>query len=272
MAIITRKPRTPSSRTQTFVKVLDLTKKAPEKSLLQPLPSSGGRNSYGRITVRWRGGGVQRKYRVVDFSREHKDVPGKVVAIEYDPNRNLPIALISYANGAKTYQLRPEGLTVGASIVSSANADANVGNSLPLEVIPTGFFVHNVEVVPGQGGKFARSAGTSVQVVAKEAGRAVLKMPSGELRSVDARCWATVGSLSNAEFRNMVIGKAGRNRHLGFKPSVRGMAMNPVDHPHGGGEGRSKSGSHPTTPWGKSCKGVRTRKRKSSAIIRRRRP
>lgn len=272
MAIISRKPRTPSSRTMTFLKVVDLTKKAPEKSLLAPLPYSGGRNSYGRITVRWRGGGVQRKYRVVDFSREHKNVPGKVIAIEYDPNRNLPLALISYANGAKTYQIRPEGLTVGATVIASASADANVGNSLPLSVIPTGFFVHNVEVVPEQGGKFARSAGTAVQVVAKENGRAVLKMPSGELRTVDLRCWATVGTLSNAEFRNMVWGKAGRVRYLGFRPSVRGMAMNPVDHPHGGGEGRSKSGSHPTTPWGKNCKGARTRTRKSSAIIRRRRP
>ena len=272
MAIITRKPRNASLRAQTFVKVVDLTKKAPEKKLIAKLPHSGGRNSYGRITVRWRGGGVKRQYRIVDFDREHKNIPGKVVAIEYDPNRNLPIALISYANGAKTYQLRPEGLTVGGSVIASQNADANVGNSLPLSSIPTGFFVHNVESFPNQGGRFARSAGTAVQLVAKEDGRAVLKMPSGELRYVDARCWATIGTLSNAEFRNMVIGKAGRVRHLGFKPSVRGMAMNPVDHPHGGGEGRSKSGQHPTTPWGQSCKGARTRTRKSSFIIRRRRP
>ncbi len=272
MAIIARKPRNASLRMQTFVKTMDLTKKAPEKSLLSPLPHSGGRNSYGRITVRWRGGGVKRQYRIVDFMRTHKDIPGKIVAVEYDPNRNVPIVLVSYANGAKTYQLRPEGLTVGSTIVNSATADANVGNSLPLGSIPVGFFVHNVESVPDQGGKFARGAGTSVQLVAKENDRATLKMPSGELRTVGLKCWATVGTLANAEFRNMTIGKAGRNRHLGFKPSVRGMAMNPVDHPHGGGEGRSKSGSHPMTPWGRSCKGARTRKRKNTFIIRRRRP
>lgn len=272
MAVIARKPRNSSLRTQTFIVNKDLTKKAPEKSLLGSWRRKGGRNAYGCITVRWRGGGAKKRYRMIDFKREHKNVPGTVIALEYDPNRNLPIALISYKNGAKTYQIQPEGLSVGATIISGTDVDANVGNSLPLGSIPTGFFVHNVEIVPGQGGKFARSAGTSVQLVAKENDLAVLKMPSGEVRTVSLKCWATIGTLSNAEYRNISFGKAGRVRHLGWRPSVRGMAMNPVDHPHGGGEGRSKSGAHPVTPWGKSCKGVRTRKRKSSAILRRRRP
>lgn len=245
-------------------------KKDPEKSLLAPLHKTGGRNAYGRITSRRRGGGAKKLYRIIDFKRIHKDVPGVVKAFEYDPNRNLPIALIYYKNGAKGYILKPEGLTVGSTVIASSKAEAVVGNCVPLKNIPMGFFVHNVELYPGRGGKFARSAGCAVQLVAKEAGNAVLKMPSGEVRTVSLENWATIGSLSNADFRNMMIGKAGRNRHRGKRPSVRGMAMNPIDHPHGGGEGRSKSGSHPMTPWGKSCKGVRTRKRKSSAILKRR--
>jgi large subunit ribosomal protein L2 len=270
VAIVTRKPRNSSLRFQQYVSCNDLTKKDPEKGLLAPLNKTGGRNAYGRITVRHRGGGAKRQYRLVDFKHKHKDVAGIVKAFEYDPNRNLPIALICYKNGAKSYVLKPEKISLGGEILASEKAEAKNGNSLPLRNVPTGFFVHNVELYPGQGGKFARSAGCSVQVVAKENGKATLKMPSGEVRTVCWDNWATIGVLSNADYRNLSLGKAGRSRHLGFRPSVRGMAMNPVDHPHGGGEGRSKSGSHPVTPWGKCCKGARTRKRKSSAILKRR--
>lgn len=272
MAIVTRKPRNHSLRGQQFIVDKDLSKKRPEKGLVAPLRRTNGRNAYGRITTRHRGGGAARLYRIVDFKRLQRDVPGVVSAFEYDPNRNLPIALILYKNGAKGYILKPEGLTVGTELLSSTKAEAKLGNCLPLRNIPTGFFVHNVEIFAGQGGKIARSAGSSVQLVAKENDAAVLKMPSGELRTVSLECWATVGTLSNADFRNIVLGKAGRTRHRGIRPTVRGMAMNPVDHPHGGGEGRSKSGSHPVSPWGKSCKGVRTRKRKNAAILKRRRP
>ncbi len=268
--IVTRKPRNHSLRFQQFVVHDDLTNKAPEKSLTAPLKRTGGRNAYGRITTRHRGGGAKKLYRIIDFKRMHRDVPGTVVAFEYDPNRNVPIALISYKNGAKGYILKPEGLKVGDLVCASDKAEAKVGNTLPLSVIPVGFFVHNVELYPGQGGKFARSAGSSVQLVNKENDLAILKMPSGELRTVNCANWATVGVLSNAEYRNMVLGKAGRTRHLGIRPTVRGMAMNPIDHPHGGGEGRSKSGSHPVSPWGKGCKGTRTRRKKSSAILKRR--
>lgn len=270
MAIVKRKPINSSSRMQKFMSNKDLTKKAPEKSLTAPLPKTGGRNAYGRITSRHRGGGAKRLYRLVDFKRIYKDVEGVVKALEYDPNRNVPIALIVYKNGAKSYMLLPDNLKVGDVVIASEKAEAKVGNSLPLKSIPVGFFVHNVELNPGHGGKIARSAGTAVQLVAREEGKAILKMPSGELRSVGVENWATVGTLSRADFRNISLGKAGRSRHRGRRPSVRGMAMNPVDHPHGGGEGRSKSGSHPVTPWGKCCKGARTRKRRSSAIIKRR--
>ena len=270
MAIVTRKPVTSSLRGQQFLSTKDLTKKKPEKSLVAPLSKKGGRNAYGRITVRHRGGGAKRKYRLVDFKRVCKDVDGKIVSFEYDPNRNVSIALVSYKNGAKTYMLRPEGLNLGDVVLNSTKAEAKLGNSMPLRSIPIGFFIHNVEIVPGQGGKFARSAGGAVQLLGKETDLAILKMPSGETRTVCIDSWATIGRLGNADFKNITLGKAGRTRHRGFRPSVRGMAMNPVDHPHGGGEGRSKSGSHPVTPWGKSCKGARTRKRKSSAILKRR--
>ncbi|MFH1831349.1 MAG: 50S ribosomal protein L2 [bacterium] len=272
MAVITRKPTNSSLRTQQYIVHDDLTKKRPERGLVSSLSKTGGRNSYGRITCRHRGGGAKKLYRIIDFKRMHKEIPGVVKAFEYDPNRNLLIALVSYANGAKGYILKPDGLKVGEAVVASAKAEAQVGNCLPLKHVPVGFFVHNVELYPGRGGKFARSAGCAVQLVGREEDNAILKMPSGELRTVSADNWATVGTLSNADFRNMVIGKAGRSRWLGKRPTVRGMAMNPVDHPHGGGEGRSKSGSHPMTPWGKSCKGVRTRKNKSTAILKRRRP
>ncbi|MBD3231551.1 50S ribosomal protein L2 [Candidatus Dependentiae bacterium] len=270
MAIVSRKPRNSSLRKQQFVVVRDLSKKDPEKRLTRPLNKKSGRNVYGGITVRHRGGGAKRKYRIIDFKRLQRDVVGKIAAFEYDPNRNVPIALVFYTNGVKGYILRPDGLNVGDKVLASVKAEAKIGNSLPLRSIPVGFFIHNVELVPGQGGKFARGAGCAVQLLGKENEFAILKMPSGETRTVGLDNWATIGSLSNADYRNMSLGKAGRTRHKGFRPTVRGMAMNPVDHPHGGGEGRSKSGSHPVTPWGKSTKGARTRKRKSSAILKRR--
>ena len=270
MAIITRKPRNPSLRFQTFVDTSDLTKKKPEKSLLSRVKKTGGRNSYGRITVRHRGGGAPRRYRIVDFKRVDRDVPGKIVAIEYDPNRNARIALVVYKNGAKRYILMPSELEVGSVVCAGEKVEPKVGNCLPIRKIPNGFVIHNVEITEGSGGKFARGAGTSVQLVAKNDEYATLKMPSGEIRMVHVNCWATVGTLGNADHKNISWGKAGRIRNKGFRPSVRGMAMNPIDHPHGGGEGRSKSGSHPRTPWGKGCKGTRTRKRKNPLILKRR--
>jgi len=271
MAIKRRKPVNPSLRFQTYVDNSDITKKKPEKSLIDGSKKRcSGRNAYGRITTRHRGGGAARNYRIVDFRRSQKDIEGRIAAVEYDPNRNVRIALVHYKNGAKKYVLMPDGLKVGSMILASVNADAKVGNSMPLRNVPVGFVVHNVEVNPGKGGKFARSAGTSIQLVAKSDTHATLKMPSTEMRMVPLDCWATVGVLGNADHKNISWGKAGRRRHLGFRPSVRGMAMNPVDHPHGGGEGRSKSGSHPRTPWGKGCKGTRTKKRKNPMILRRR--
>jgi large subunit ribosomal protein L2 len=272
MAISKRKPRNASLRFQTFIESGDITKKTPEKSLVKGLKKSGGRNAYGRITVRHRGGGAARKYRIIDFARVERDVPGKVVAIEYDPNRNVRIGLVIYQNGAKHYMLLPEGLSVGSHVQAGTDIELQVGSALPLSHIPTGFFVHNIEIRPGSGGKLVRSAGLSAQVMAKDDIYATLKMPSGEIRNVLLGCFATVGVLGNAEQKNIVLGKAGRTRHLGIRPTVRGMAMNPVDHPHGGGEGRSKSGSHPVSPWGKGCKGTRTRKKKknNTLIIKRR--
>lgn len=272
MTIIARKPRNSSLRFQTFIDNSDLTKKSPEKSLVIGLRKKGGRNAYGRITVRHRGGGAAQKYRIIDFKRTERSVPGKVVAIEYDPNRNTRIGLIVFQNGLKHYILLPDQLPVGSIVQAGQNVEAKVGNCLPLRNIPIGFMVHNVEITPGSGGKLARSAGTSIQLIAKENDYATLKMPSGEIRMVHVDCWATVGTLSNADYKNISIGKAGRTRHRGFRPSVRGMAMNPIDHPHGGGEGRSKSGSHPMTPWGKGCKGTRTRTRKNPLILKRRKP
>jgi large subunit ribosomal protein L2 len=270
MSIVFRRPVTPSLRGQSYLVRKDLDKKEPEKSLLLPLKKTGGRNAYGRITTRHRGGGAKQMYRIVDFARSVRDVPGRVAALEYDPNRNVEIALVYYANGAKRYVLRAEGVNKGSVIVSGLDAEVSVGNSMPLEQIPVGFFVHNVELVPGAGGKIAKAAGSYVQLMGKDGGLAMLKMPSSEIRTVNLKCWATVGPVANADFRNVSWGKAGRRRHLGVRPTVRGMAMNPVDHPMGGGEGRSKSGSQPTSPWGKNSKGAITRKRYSSAIIKRR--
>lgn len=270
MAIIKRKPRNASLRFQSFISSDDITKKSPEKSLTIGLKKTGGRNTYGRITVRHRGGGARKRYRIIDFLRSEHGVEGKIVTVEYDPNRNVRIGLVSYKNGSKRYILLPEGLGVGNIVVAGKDVEAKVGNALPLRLIPVGFSVHNIEVKPGQGGAFARSAGATAQLIGKSDKYATLRMPSSEVRMVHLDCWATVGVLGNAEYKNIVFGKAGRTRQRGFRPSVRGMAMNPVDHPHGGGEGRSKSGSHPRTPWGKGCKGTRTRKRQSRLIIRRR--
>lgn len=272
MAIRKRKPRSASQRFQSYMSSDDITTNKPERSLVVGLKKKAGRNGYGRITVRHRGGGAARLYRIIDFARVQRDVPGRVATVEYDPNRNVRIALVVYKNGAKHYILLPEGLSVGKEIIAGRDVEARLGNCLPLRNIPVGFMVHNIEITPGSGGKLVRSAGTAAQFIGKTDTHATLKMPSGEVRMVSLDCWATVGTLGNADFKNISWGKAGRTRHRGFRPTVRGMAMNPVDHPHGGGEGRSKSGSHPMTPWGKGCKGTRTRKsrNKNSLIIRRR--
>ena len=239
----------------------EVTKTRPEKSLTEPLKKTGGRNYNGRITTRHQGGGHKRRYRVVDFKRVKDAVPAKVAAIEYDPNRSARIALLHYVDGAKSYILAPARIRVGATVESGPAADIKPGNALPLENIPTGTMVHNVELKPGQGGKMARSAGSSVQLVAKDSGYAVLRVPSGEMRRVLLTCRATVGQVGNSDHENQSIGKAGRNRWLGKRPGVRGSAMNPVDHPHGGGEGKSKGGRHPVTPWGVPTLGKRTRRK-----------
>ena len=275
MAIRKRKPRNSSLRFQSYMDSSDITKKKPEKRLVTGLKKrTGGRNAYGRITVRHKGGGAVKKYRLIDFKRSEREVPGKVVAIEYDPNRNVRIALIAHVNGAKKYILFPEGLSVGDSIISGKTVEPKIGNAMPLKNVPDGFMVHNIEIRPGSGGTFARSAGVAAKIVGKSDGLITLKMPSDEIRMVLEDCWATIGQLGNADYKNIVWGKAGRMRNRGIRPTVRGMAMNPVDHPHGGGEGRSKSGSHPRTPWGKGCKGTRTRRvrRKNRLIVKRRKP
>ena len=270
MAIVSRKPRNPSLRFQTFIDTSHLSKVEPEKSLTVGLRKKGGRNAYGRITVRHRGGGATRRYRVIDFLRAVRDIEGVVKTLEYDPNRNVHIGLVVYKSGQKRYILLPTGVTVGSVVIAGQKVDPKVGNCLPIRQIPVGFFIHNVEITQGSGGKLARSAGTSIQIIGKGDEYATLKMPSGEVRMLPLDCWATVGVLSNEDYKNISWGKAGRTRQRGFRPTVRGMAMNPVDHPHGGGEGKSKSGSHPMTPWGKGCKGTRTRKKKCDLIVRRR--
>ncbi len=269
------KPTSPGRRFMTVSTFDDVTKKKkPEKSLLEPLKKRGGRNHYGRITTRHQGGGHKRRYRTIDFKRTKDGIPAKVAAIEYDPNRSARIALLHYADGAKSYILAPARLRAGAVVESGAGADIKPGNALPLENIPTGTLVHNVELKPGQGGKMARSAGSGVQLVAKDAGYAVLRLPSGELRRVLLTCRATVGQVGNLDHENETGGKAGRSRWQGKRPSVRGSAMNPVDHPHGGGEGKSKGGRHPVTPWGVPTLGKRTRrkhKESNTLIVRGRR-
>jgi large subunit ribosomal protein L2 len=273
MALKKYKPTSPGRRFMTTSSFEEVTKSKPEKSLTEPLKKTGGRNAHGRITTRHQGGGHKRRYRTIDFKRVKDGVPAKVAAIEYDPNRSARIALLHYADGAKAYILAPARIRVGATIESGPNADIKPGNALPLENIPTGTMVHNVELKPGQGGKMARSAGSSVQLVAKDAGYAVLRVPSGEMRRVLLTCRATVGQVGNTDHENRSIGKAGRSRWLGKRPAVRGSAMNPVDHPHGGGEGKSK-GHHPVTPWGVPTIGKRTRpkhKESDTLIVRGRR-
>jgi large subunit ribosomal protein L2 len=263
------RPTSPGRRFGTYPVRDELTKGEPNKALTKGKGSSGGRNSNGRVTARHRGGGAKRRYRQIDFKRTKDGIPAKVASVEYDPNRSASIALLNYADGEKRYILAPQGLRVGAEVVSGEGADIAPGNSLPLARIPTGTVVHNVELIPGQGGKLGRSAGTAIQVVAKEGPMVSLRLPSSEVRMVRGECRATVGTLSNAEHQNVKIGKAGRNRHKGKRPQTRGVAMNPVDHPHGGGEAHHTPGGHPVTPWGKPTLGYRTRKKgkRSDALI-----
>jgi large subunit ribosomal protein L2 len=274
MALKKYKPTSPGRRFMSVSTFEEVTKTRPEKSLTEPLTKKGGRNNTGRITTRHQGGGHKRRYRVIDFKRVKDGVPAKVAAIEYDPNRSARIALLHYLDGAKAYILAPARIKVGAMVESGPTADIKPGNALPLENIPTGTMVHNVELKPGQGGKMARSAGSSVQLVAKDGAHAVLRVPSGEMRRVPLRCRATVGQVGNTDHENQSVGKAGRSRWLGKRPTVRGSAMNPVDHPHGGGEGKSKGGRHPVTPWGVPTLGKRTRakhKESNQLIVRGRR-
>ena len=261
MPIRRYKPTSAGRRFMSVSTFEEITKTEPEKSLLAPLAKKGGRNTNGRITTRHQGGGHKRRYRVIDFKRRKDGVPAKVAAIEYDPNRSARIALLHYLDGEKAYILAPAQLRVGAMVQSGPDADIKVGNALPLENIPTGTLVHNVELKPGQGAKMARSAGSGIQLVAKDAGYAVLRLPSGEMRRVPLTCRATVGQVGNVDHQNINWGKAGRNRWKGKRPSVRGSAMNPVDHPHGGGEGSTTAGRHPVTPWGVPTLGYRTRKK-----------
>ncbi len=264
MAIKKFKPRTPALRYKTVTDFSGLTKKAPEKALLEPMKSSGGRNNMGRITMRRMGGGHKRRYRRIDFKRDKYGIPAKVASLEYDPNRSAFIALLNYTDGEKRYIIAPHGIKAGDTVLSGPDADIHTGNALPLEKIPTGVFVHNIELVRGKGAQMSRSAGTYAQLMAKEGNNVLLRMPSGEIRMVRRECYATIGQVGNIDHENISIGKAGRSRWLGKRPKVRGVAMNPVDHPLGGGEGRSSGGRHPVTPWGKPTKGYRTRKRKSS--------
>jgi large subunit ribosomal protein L2 len=268
------RPITPTLRFKTVNSFEEVTEGTPQKSLLTSLTKSGGRNNRGRMTMRRRGGGHKRRYRIIDFKRDKVGVPGKVVSIEYDPNRSSFIALIQYVDGDKRYILAPQGLQIGGEVLAGSDAPAKVGNALPLSRIPLGTTVHNVELNPGHGGQMARSAGAEVQLLGRdEEGRAQLRLPSGEMREVPVACMATIGQVGNLEHRNIVLGKAGRSRWLGRRPKVRGVVMNPVDHPHGGGEGKSSGGRHPVTPWGKPTKGYKTRKRKNSSdawILRRR--
>jgi large subunit ribosomal protein L2 len=263
------RPTSAGRRFGTYPMREELTKGEPEKGLTKGKTSSGGRNANGRVTARHRGGGAKRRYRQIDFKRVKDGIPAKVASIEYDPNRSASIALLNYADGEKRYILAPQGLRVGAEVVSGDGADIAPGNTLSLARIPTGTVVHNVELIPGQGGKLGRSAGTAIQVVAKEGPMVSLRLPSSEVRMVRGECRATVGTISNAEHQNVKIGKAGRNRHKGRRPQTRGVAMNPVDHPHGGGEAHHTPGGHPVTPWGKPTLGYRTRKKgkRSDALI-----
>ncbi|MEE9208953.1 MAG: 50S ribosomal protein L2 [Kiloniellales bacterium] len=273
MALKKFKPVTPGRRGLVLVNRAGLWKGKPVKSLTEGLSKKGGRNNNGRITARRRGGGHKRLYRVIDFKRRKFDVPAKVARLEYDPNRTAFIALIEYQDGELGYILAPQRLEVGDTVIASERADIKPGNAMPLASIPVGSIVHNVEMKPGKGGQIARSAGTYVQLVGRDAGHALLRLASGEVRMVRAECMASIGAVSNPDQANIKLGKAGRRRWLGKRPSVRGVAMNPVDHPHGGGEGRTSGGRHPVTPWGRPTKGAKTRRNKKTdrLIVRRRR-
>ena len=267
------RPVTPTQRYKTVNSFAEVTAESPEKALTAPLSKTGGRNSRGRMTARRRGGGHKRRYRIIDFCRDKDGVPGRVASIEYDPNRSAFIALIVYRDGEKRYMIAAQGLGVGDTVMSGADAPVKIGNALPLSRIPVGTTVHNVELNPGQGARLARSAGAEVQIMSRDEGKVQLRLPSGEIRQVWATCCATIGQVGNLDHDNVVIGKAGRSRWLGRRPKVRGVVMNPVDHPHGGGEGKSSGGRHPVTPWGKPTKGFKTRKRGKKSdqwIVRRR--
>lgn len=274
MAIKTYKPTTAGRRNMTTTDYTGLSKVAPEKSLLEALKNNAGRNSYGRITVRHRGGGARRKYRIIDFKRDKKDINATVLTLEYDPNRSAHIALVQYEDGEKRYILAPNGLKVGDVIRAGADADIKPGNALQLTDIPVGTFIHNIELYPGKGGQLVRSAGNMAQLMAKEGAYALLRLPSGELRNVSVLCMATIGQVGNIDHENVHLGKAGRKRHMGWRPTVRGSVMNPCDHPHGGGEGKSPVGRPgPVTPWGKPALGYKTRKkhhRSDKFIVKRR--
>jgi large subunit ribosomal protein L2 len=272
MPIKNYRPYTATRRFQTVVARGEVTKERPEKSLTVGKKRTGGRNSTGEITVWWRGGGAKRAYRVIDFKRDKTGIPAKVASVEYDPNRSARIALLHYVDGEKRYILHPVGLEVGRTVVSGPEADILVGNALPLKNIPAGTVVHNIELKPGKGGQMARSAGSSAQLVSKEGAYALLKLPSGETRRVQVECMATVGQVGNVDHENVSLGKAGRTRYLGRKPHNRGVTMNPVDHPHGGGEGKTSGGRNPVTPWGQPTRGFKTRnsKRTDKWIVSRR--
>jgi large subunit ribosomal protein L2 len=262
MAVKSYNPTTPTRRFQTVISRDDITKQTPEKSLVEGKPKTGGRSSTGRVSSRFIGGGHKQSYRVIDFKRDKSGIPAKVAAIEYDPNRSARIALLHYVDGEKRYILAPVGLAVGRMVTSGPEADILVGNSLPLKNIPAGTVVHNIELKPGKGGQMARSAGTQAQLVSKEGDYALLKLPSGEIRRVQVECTATIGQVGNVEHENVSLGKAGRSRWLGRMPHNRGVTMNPVDHPHGGGEGKTSGGRHPVTPWGQPTRGFKTRNNK----------
>ncbi len=272
MGIKSHKPVTPSRRFLTTLTKDELTDIQPLKSLLEPQRRTNGRNNIGRVTCRHKGGGHKRRYRVIDFRRGMDDIPARVVAIEYDPNRSANIARLSYANGTRSYILAPDGLKAGDTVMSGEKADVQVGNCLPLRNIPMGTYIHNLELRPGKGGQLVRSAGTAAQLLAKEGDYGVVRLPSGEIRKVFLACRATLGQVGNLDHSNVTVGKAGRTRWMGVRPTVRGTAMNPIDHPHGGGEGRTKGGRNPVTPWGVPTKGYKTRnsKRTDNMIIRRR--
>jgi large subunit ribosomal protein L2 len=272
MALKSFKPTSPGVRFMTRLDFAEVTKKRPEKPLTRGISKSGGRNNEGHQTLRFRGGGHKRLYRSIDFRRNKRDIPARVASIEYDPNRSARIALLVYADGEKRYILAPDGLAVGATLVAAEKAEIIPGNALPLKSIPLGALVHNVEMKPGHGGQMVRAAGSGAQLMAKEGKYVTLRLPSGEMRMVLAACWATVGQVGNVDHSNVSIGKAGRVRWAGRRPHVRGTAMNPVDHPHGGGEGKTKGGRHPVSPWGQPTKGYKTRRNKRTTrfIVKRR--